>query len=100
MLALARRTRLGGSIEWHTTGCGGTHYDVTDGDANPAGHLLTLFRSHSGADTEQNLITLCAECHGKVHSNSCPEATSQGFREQSGPHIFLATGCVITKKGR
>ena len=25
------------------------------------------FRSHSGDDAEQNLITLCVACHGNVH---------------------------------
>lgn len=25
------------------------------------------FRSHSGSDVKQNLITLCAECHERVH---------------------------------
>ena len=25
------------------------------------------FRSRSGADTEENLITLCAACHASVH---------------------------------
>jgi 5-methylcytosine-specific restriction endonuclease McrA len=25
------------------------------------------FRSHSGADTEENLITLCTACHARVH---------------------------------
>lgn len=25
------------------------------------------FRSHSGADSEQNLITLCAVCHSMAH---------------------------------
>jgi 5-methylcytosine-specific restriction endonuclease McrA len=25
------------------------------------------FRSHSGADTEENLITLCVACHAAVH---------------------------------
>ena len=25
------------------------------------------FRSHSGSDEEQNLITLCAECHERMH---------------------------------
>ena len=29
-------------------------------------HHLTL-RSQSGSDLEQNLITLCAECHARVH---------------------------------
>jgi 5-methylcytosine-specific restriction endonuclease McrA len=27
------------------------------------------FRSHSGDDSEENLITLCAACHARVH---CP----------------------------
>jgi 5-methylcytosine-specific restriction endonuclease McrA len=26
-----------------------------------------LFRSHSGADVEGNLITLCAKCHIRIH---------------------------------
>ena len=25
------------------------------------------FRSHSGADSEENLITQCAACHARVH---------------------------------
>jgi 5-methylcytosine-specific restriction endonuclease McrA len=25
------------------------------------------FRSHSGADSEENLITLCSPCHARVH---------------------------------
>jgi 5-methylcytosine-specific restriction endonuclease McrA len=25
------------------------------------------FRSHSGHDSEENLITLCAECHAGIH---------------------------------
>ena len=33
------------------------------------------FRSHSGSDEEQNLITLCAECHGRMHRKAaCCEA--------------------------
>jgi 5-methylcytosine-specific restriction endonuclease McrA len=28
------------------------------------------FRSHSGQDSEENLITLCASCHGKAHISS------------------------------
>jgi 5-methylcytosine-specific restriction endonuclease McrA len=27
------------------------------------------FRSHSGSDEEQNLITLCADCHEQMHRN-------------------------------
>jgi 5-methylcytosine-specific restriction endonuclease McrA len=27
----------------------------------------TEFRSHSGADSEENLITLCMACHATVH---------------------------------
>ena len=30
-------------------------------------HHLKL-RSHSGSDEEQNLITLCANCHARIHS--------------------------------
>jgi 5-methylcytosine-specific restriction endonuclease McrA len=26
------------------------------------------FRSHSGGDTEENLITLCAACHSVMHN--------------------------------
>ena len=26
------------------------------------------FRSHSGADSEENLITLCTACHARVHN--------------------------------
>jgi 5-methylcytosine-specific restriction endonuclease McrA len=26
------------------------------------------FRSRSGGDVEQNLITLCGECHARIHS--------------------------------
>jgi 5-methylcytosine-specific restriction enzyme A len=25
------------------------------------------FRSHSGVDSEENLITLCTSCHARVH---------------------------------
>jgi 5-methylcytosine-specific restriction endonuclease McrA len=28
------------------------------------------FRSHSGADSEHNLITLCATCHSAIHLGS------------------------------
>ena len=28
------------------------------------------FRSHSGEDTEENLITLCAGCHVSIHRSS------------------------------
>jgi len=27
----------------------------------------TEFRSHSGADAEENLITLCTACHARIH---------------------------------
>ena len=27
------------------------------------------FRSHSGSDTKQNLITLCFACHGRFHND-------------------------------
>jgi len=28
------------------------------------------FRSQSGDDSEENLITLCAECHGRIHNGA------------------------------
>ena len=28
------------------------------------------FRSHSGADSEENLITLCSACHRRVHGRN------------------------------
>jgi 5-methylcytosine-specific restriction endonuclease McrA len=28
------------------------------------------FRSHSGSDVEQNLVTLCDDCHEQVHRNA------------------------------
>src|ERR1039458_5857059 len=31
------------------------------------------FRSHSGSDLEENLITLCAACHASVHRRSDDE---------------------------
>jgi 5-methylcytosine-specific restriction endonuclease McrA len=34
-------------------------------------HHLKL-RSQSGGDVEQNLITLCAECHAGMHSKGYP----------------------------
>jgi ATP-dependent DNA helicase RecQ len=27
------------------------------------------FRSHAGADSERNLITLCSACHKSIHRN-------------------------------
>ncbi len=30
------------------------------------------FRSHSGSDVEQNLITLCAQCHERMHRLARP----------------------------
>jgi len=40
-------------------------------------HHLKL-RSQAGSDVEQNLITLCAECHERVHRKaSCRQARLQ-----------------------
>lgn len=38
------------------------------------------FRSHSGPDSEENLITLCSACHGKAHRH----------RASSSRHFSLA----------
>lgn len=43
---------------WHCQSCGTmANLDVHHRE----------FRSHSGADSEENLITLCTSCHAKVH---------------------------------
>ena len=34
------------------------------------------FRSHSGDDSEENLITLCSNCHACVHSHALDRAKS------------------------
>jgi phage terminase large subunit GpA-like protein len=39
------------------------------------------FRSHSGDDTEQNLITLCANCHPLMHSIALPNTNSEGSND-------------------
>ena len=45
---------------WRCQSCGGMqHLQV---------HHLQ-FRSHSGADVERNLITLCSFCHKQAHRN-------------------------------
>ena len=43
---------------WRCQVCGSMHHLQVH-------HLK--FRSQSGGDMEQNLITLCAECHEQVH---------------------------------
>jgi 5-methylcytosine-specific restriction endonuclease McrA len=58
------------------TSCRKLHRQVLDRDGwrcQACGSMQRLqvhhlkFRSHSGSDVEQNLITLCAECHERVH---------------------------------
>jgi 5-methylcytosine-specific restriction endonuclease McrA len=46
---------------WRCQACGSMH--------NLQVHHLR-FRSQSGDDAEQNLITLCDECHERVHRNN------------------------------
>ena len=41
-----------------------------------------IFRSRSGSDIEQNLITLCARCHGAVHAT--PEILEVPLGEAQG----------------
>ena len=45
---------------WRCQGCGSCE--------NLALHHKK-FRSHSGHDAEENLITLCAHCHAELHAN-------------------------------
>jgi 5-methylcytosine-specific restriction endonuclease McrA len=43
---------------WRCQNCGSKH--------NLQVHHLK-FRSQSGGDEEQNLITVCADCHARIH---------------------------------
>jgi 5-methylcytosine-specific restriction endonuclease McrA len=36
-----------------------------------------VFRSHQGTDTEENMITLCAECHQQVHCRQTKNSRSR-----------------------
>lgn len=47
---------------WRCQCCGRTE-DLQVHHIEPRGHL--------GDDAEQNLITLCAECHGRLHRIRC-----------------------------
>lgn len=40
------------------------------------------FRSHSGSDVEQNLITLCVGCHDRVHHNLDLKSLASNFKER------------------
>jgi 5-methylcytosine-specific restriction endonuclease McrA len=35
------------------------------------------FRSHSGDDSEENLITLCTVCHNEIHNNGTLKVQKQ-----------------------
>ena len=51
---------------WRCQSCGAmTNLEVHHGE----------FRSHSGADSEENLITLCTTCHAIVHHAQGPKRT-------------------------
>ena len=71
--ALLRKPRDSDSIRRATANCIGRCWSATAGDARLAVACSNLqvhhlkFRSQSGSDEEQNLITLCAECHEQVH---------------------------------
>jgi len=45
---------------WRCQGCGAMHQLQVHHKE---------FRSHSGADSEENLITLCDRCHKLAHAN-------------------------------
>jgi ATP-dependent DNA helicase RecQ len=40
------------------------------------------FRSHAGNDSEENLITLCAECHAGIHDGKI-------FRVSRSPNLTV-----------
>lgn len=51
--------------------CQCCHVTVSLGYANPLQHAHVhhiTFRSQGGADVMKNLVTVCAECHAKIHA--------------------------------
>ncbi len=67
------------------------------------------FRSHGGSDSMDNLVTLCKECHGKVHSGELPfDKKVQSFKHASHMNIMrkrlvellkMEFGCVVETFG-
>ena len=55
-----------GKLQRHVLQRDGWRCQVCGNMQNLQVHHLK-FRSQSGGDEEQNLITLCAECHAQVH---------------------------------
>lgn len=52
--------------------CQSCHVPVSVGYANPLQHAHVhhiQFRSQGGPDAMTNLITVCAECHAKIHAH-------------------------------
>jgi 5-methylcytosine-specific restriction endonuclease McrA len=49
------------------------------------------FRSHSGADVEDNLITLCSPCHAAAHRRKDPK--------KSKPRDLLANTTWVAASG-
>jgi 5-methylcytosine-specific restriction endonuclease McrA len=47
------------------------------------------FRSHSGADQEENLITLCFNCHFSTHVSASYSLCRKSFSEFMWPHLAL-----------
>jgi len=64
------------------------YYDETAGVANCA-VLWTVhhqqYRSHSGADLEQNLITLCSECHSTAHVSASKNMDPRSRSKEEPP---------------
>ena len=70
------RPKLAHACDWirlHTRICGSRCCAAMAGDVNHAARCRTWksttkqFRSHSGDDSEENLITLCCTCHASMH---------------------------------
>jgi len=46
-----------------------------------------LFRSHSGEDKEENLITLCCRCHSALHGRSARNSLPTAFEARFQAHL-------------
>ena len=47
------------------------------------------FRSHSGHDSDENLITLCSECHARVHGPT-------RLKYKTSPRLNRVTGYNVS----
>jgi hypothetical protein len=55
------------------------------------------FRSHSGADSEENLITLCSPCHARVHRRKEPFTLAPHDSDPVVGRVFVVDRSAMTR---